>query len=149
MAEAEHQMPPRILVVELDGARAGVERKVGELVHRRAGVEVEHADVGPPQQRVGMGVVRIERERLAQQLLRAVMILGRHAPHLRERLHHQVPGVDALRRLAPHARGFRQQDLRADRADHPVGDLVLQLEDVGQLAVVALGPQVIAGRRRR
>ena len=104
-------------------------------------------DIGPAEQRVGMGVFGVERERLEQQMLGALMLLGGHAPHVRERLHHEVPGVDALRRLAPHARRFGEQDLRADRADHPVGDLVLQLEDVRQLAIVAVGPQVIAGRR--
>ena len=140
-------MAPRILIVELDRARAGVERALGEFVDRFPGVEIEHADVDPAEQRVGVRIFGIERQRLEQQVLRAAMIVRRHAPHVRQRLHHQVPGVDALRRLAPHPRRLGEQDLRADRTDHPVGDLVLQREDVGELAVVAVGPQMIAERR--
>jgi hypothetical protein len=63
-----------------------------------------------------------------------------------QRLHHQVPSIDALRRLAAHARGFGHQDLRPHRPDHAAGDLVLHLEDVGELAVVAVRPQVVAER---
>ena len=70
-AEPEHQMPPRILVVELDRAHAGIERALGELVDRLAGIEVEHAHIGPAEQRVGMGVFGVERERLEQQVLGA------------------------------------------------------------------------------
>ena len=35
--------------------------------------------------------------------------------------------------------------LRLDRRDHPLGDLVLHRENVGEVAVVALGPDVVAG----
>ena len=93
-----------------------------------------------------MGVVGVDRDRLLQQLLRAPLLVRARAPHVRQRLQHQVPRIDALRRLAPHPRRLGDQDLRPDRTDDAVGDVVLQLEDVGQLAIVAVGPQVDAVR---
>jgi len=39
---------------------------------------------------------------------------------------------------------LRRVELRLDRRHHPLGDLVLHREDVGKLALVALGPDMIA-----
>src|ERR1044072_9926311 len=57
MREAEHQMSPRILIVELDGARSGVEGALGEFVDRPAGVEGEQRFVSPTEHRVGVGLL--------------------------------------------------------------------------------------------
>ena len=42
---------------------------------------------------------------------------------------------------------FRGVELRFDGGDNALGDLVLDGEDVGEVAVVALCPDVVAGRR--
>src|SRR5215813_3585927 len=138
----EHEMSPRLLVVELDGAGADGQRLVGEFADRSACIDIEHAHIGPAKQRMGMGIVGIERDRLLQQLLRLPLLVGTHPPHVRQRLHDQIPGVDVLRRFPANARHLGSQDLRAHRADDPVGDVVLQLEHVGQRAVVSFRPQV-------
>src|SRR4051812_13538503 len=143
MRKAEHEMTPRFLIVELDGARTGIERAFGEFVNGLPGIEIEHAHVDPAEQRRGVRIFGIERERLQQQVLGATMILSRHAPHVWQRLHHEVPGINTLRRLATDARGFCKQDLRTDRADDTVRDLVLQLEDNLKLAIVSLRSKVI------
>jgi len=54
------------------------------------------------------------------------------------------PGVEASRRLAqsPVLLGIGNRWGDSDR--HSLGDLVLQREDVGKIAVVALGPDVLA-----
>ena len=57
----------------------------------------------------------------------------------------QIPGVQTLRRLAPSARAFRLHHPRLDRRDHVPDDLVLQREQFREVAVVALGPEVMAG----
>jgi hypothetical protein len=64
---------------------------------------------------------------------------------MRQRPHHQVPGVHAVRRLAPCAKIFRGVELRLDRGDDRLGDLVLHREYVGKTAVVAFRPDVTAG----
>ena len=56
--------------------------------------------------------------------------------------HHQIPGVEAFRRLAAGPEILRRVDLRLDGGDDGVGDLVLYRENVGQLAVVTLRPEV-------
>ena len=65
---------------------------------------------------------------------------------MRQRPHHQIPGIQAARRLAPGAKIFRRIELRFDRGHDRFSDLVLDCEDIGEIAVVALLPDVAAGR---
>ena len=58
-----------------------------------------------------------------------------------------VVGVEALGRLALGALDLGLLEPRRDRADHARGHPVLQVEDVGELAVEPVGPQMRAGRR--
>jgi hypothetical protein len=62
-----------------------------------------------------------------------------------QRPHHQIPGVQAIGRFAPGAKIFRSIDLRLDRRDDGLGDLILHREHIGEIAVVALGPDMAAG----
>ena len=73
------------------------------------------------------------------------IVLSRHPPVVRQRPHHQVPCVHAIRRLALGAKTFRGIELRLDRGDDGLGDLVLHREHVDESAVVALRPDVAAG----
>ena len=57
----------------------------------------------------------------------------------------EPPGVDAVRLLARGAKPFLGIEMRLDRGDDLLGDVVLDGEDVLQLAVVFLGPDVLAG----
>src|ERR1700679_999727 len=59
--------------------------------------------------------------------------------------HHQIPGVQGVWRLAPRTKIFRGIDLRFNRGDNGLGDLILHREDVSQIAVVALCPDVAPG----
>ena len=92
-----------------------------------------------------LAVVRIDGDRLLQQRLRDHIVLPRHPPVMRQRPHHQIPGVHAVRRLALGAKILRGIELRLDRGDDGLGDLVLHREHVGEVAVVALRPDVAAG----
>ena len=58
-----------------------------------------------------------------------------------------VVGVEALGRLALGALDLRLLELWRDRADDALGHPVLQLEDVLERAVEAVGPEMGAGRR--
>src|SRR3972149_10863116 len=58
-----------------------------------------------------------------------------------------LPGIQALWRLAFQAVVLRRVDVGLDTADHAAGDLVLDREHVVERPIVALRPQVIAGRR--
>src|SRR6185437_14362028 len=74
------------------------------------------------------------------------VVFPRHAPEVRHRAHHELPGVEALGRLAAGADIFRRVKLRLDGGDDGLGDLVLHGEYVGKLAVVTLRPDMAAGR---
>ena len=103
----------------------------------------EDAAVGEQPQR--LAVMRIDLDRLFQQRLRHRVVRPRHPPVMRERAHHEIPGVEAARRLVLRAKAFGGIEMRLDRGDDRLGDLVLHGEDVRDAAVVALGPQMAAG----
>ena len=64
---------------------------------------------------------------------------------MRQRAHHQIPCIHAVRRFALGAEIFRGVKLRLDRGDDGLGDLILHGEHVGDVAIVALRPDVAAG----
>jgi hypothetical protein len=61
---------------------------------------------------------------------------------MRQRPHHQIPRIQAVGRLALGAEVFRGVELRLDCGDDRLGDFVLHLKHVGELAVIALGPDM-------
>ena len=79
-----------------------------------------------------LAVVGIDGGRLFQQRLRDDIVLSRHPPVMRQRPHHQIPGIHAVGRLALGAKIFRGIKLRLDRGDDGLGDLVLHGEHVGE-----------------
>ena len=97
------------------------------------------------QQPERLAVIRIDGDRLFQERLRHQIVLPRHAPVMRQRSHHEAPRVHIVRRLAPGPEILGGVELRLDRRDHGLGDLVLHGEHVGEIAVVALRPEVTAG----
>ena len=64
---------------------------------------------------------------------------------MRQRAHHQIPCIHAVGRLALGAEIFCCIKLRLDRGDDGLGDFILYREHIGNVAIVALGPDVAAG----
>src|SRR5262249_23005915 len=58
----------------------------------------------------------------------------------------RIVRVQALRRLAPRSLDLDLAYGRLDRADHALGDPILELEHIGDLAVVTIAPHVRACR---
>src|SRR5215212_8967029 len=56
----------------------------------------------------------------------------------------QIPDREIRSALSLHDEPFIQHDLRLHRGNYTRDDLVLNNEDVGQLAIVFLGPQIFA-----
>ena len=65
---------------------------------------------------------------------------------MRQCPHDKIPRVQIAGRLAPAVKILRGIDLRLDRADDGVGDLVLHGEYVEQVAVIMFRPDMTAGR---
>ena len=79
------------------------------------------------------------------QLAHVGKAIARHAVEPWQGAQIQVIGRDRARGLGPRLPDFFQADGRLDRADHAFGDLVLQLEDVADVALEAVGPDVASG----
>src|ERR1700722_14923080 len=92
-----------------------------------------------------LSVARVDRRRLFEQGLRDQIILPRHTPVVRQRPHHQIPGVQAIGRFAPGMEVLRRVELRFDGGYDGFGNLVLYREQIGKAAVIALRPDVAAG----
>src|SRR5262245_65609471 len=58
-----------------------------------------------------------------------------------------VPGIKLIRVLALRLPDLGRDNAGCDRASEAAGDLVLYGKDVGQIAVVAIRPQMMPGRR--
>ena len=97
------------------------------------------------QQAQRLAVMGIDRDGFFQQRLRHQIVRPRHPPVMRQRAHQQIPGVHIVRRLALAAEILGGIELRLDRGDHGLRDLVLHREHVGEIAVVALGPEMRTG----
>ena len=76
--------------------------------------------------------------------LRLVHVLAAHREPLDLRLDHIAPGVEGARRLAVEKTGLGQQEARLQRPDDALSHLVLDGEDVVEIAVVLVRPNVVA-----
>jgi hypothetical protein len=92
-----------------------------------------------------LGQLGIERDRLGEELARAQVRRARDVVELPRSLAHQVPGAHVRGARARGARALAPQKLGLDRAGDAARDFVLHGEDLGELAVVALRPEVRAG----
>ncbi len=94
---------------------------------------------------IAPGKVRIEIDRLLKEFLREGVVFASSFAEMPQAALVGAPGVEAPRRLAHGAMLLGIGDSRGDGDRHRPGDLVLHREDVGEIAVVALGPDVVAG----
>ena len=86
--------------------------------------------------------VGLEPARLVEQLDGPKEARGRVRVEMELSSDREVPGIDRTRALPARCRfSERRAEMRDDRFD----ELVLNLEDVAEVAVVALGPDVMAG----
>src|SRR5262249_51121168 len=97
-------------------------------------------------QRHGWGIGRIEFERALQQPNRLDQAVSGPLVFLRQRAQVKVVGLEALGRLPAGAVYFGEAQPRFDRTDDARRHPVLQIEDVVERAVEAVGPDMGAGR---
>ena len=97
---------------------------------------------------MGSGIIRLERRGLAKQRQRLIRLAWHKDAKMRKRAQIEIVGVETVRPLALGALDLGVQQARLDRADDAQGDLVLQFEDVVERAIIALGPDMRAARRR-
>ena len=124
----------------------------GEAVVDVAPVTIAEARLGDREQRPGLRVIRIDLDRAAANphhplfAPRIAVIAG--DPILpREQI--ELVGLDVGRAALLDRLLFLGQQLELQRRDDRLGNFVLDRENVLEVAVVTLGPDMIAARRRR
>ena len=130
--------------VELNGARGG---GVAVVAFPR---DSQPIALRRRQQRPGLRVVRVELDRTTTQADDGVVLahVAQHAAGVVMPGHQvEVVGIEMGRAALLDRLFFLRQQLEFQRRDDGLGDLVLQREDVVQVAVVALGPEVVVARR--
>ena len=75
------------------------------------------------------------------------VVLSRIAPEMHDAAQQEIVGGEADRRLAQRLPDLCILDPPDERRNDRRGDLVLDLEDLGSAAIVALGPEMRAARR--
>jgi len=97
--------------------------------------------------RFGLGTARIARRGLLEQPERRRIALGGELVELLTTAQEQVVAIDVVRARVRQRSRFALRQLDRERAHDLVRHVVLDGEDVLEVAVVALGPQVTAARR--
>src|SRR5690606_4435075 len=67
----------------------------------------------------------------------------RHAVEVGQSAEVEVIGADVVGRLHPRLLDLLEPDAWLDRADHALGHLVLQVEDVTHIALEPIGPDMV------
>ena len=94
---------------------------------------------------MGCAKIRIEFNRATKQTLGFHMMFFSGLPDIPHPLMVDPPGVQILRGFEADAVLFGAVEFRFDCADHRRRDFILNGEYVIQVAVIALGPDMIAG----
>ena len=102
--------------------------------------------VGPTQPRVRLGILRVQGNGFLKHLPCLGIGLFREAAIILHPAQEGVIGLQVVRVFAHDVPLLLQRELQLQRRHDLLHDLILQRKDVLQRAVIALGPQVIAGR---
>jgi hypothetical protein len=96
--------------------------------------------------RMGVGEIGIKIDGLTEEFFGERIVVPTDFLEMPQPALVRGPGVEAFPRLAHRAVKFGVSDRRGDGDRHGLRNLVLHHENVGEVAVVALGPDVLAGR---
>ena len=147
VSEPRGKVRPGVLGIEPDRLLRPCARR-----SRESPAHVRRPELGarrqrPCQQAVGARILGIDLQRPPQQRLGGLDLLGPNPRvDIGHRLHDEAPGVERVRRPALDALVLGGVEPRLDRGDDALGDLVLQGEEVRHVGVVAMGPDLQAGR---
>src|SRR6516225_4021876 len=109
----------------------------------RAVVPLHDQRTGKPQ--MGVREIGIERKRLFEQIKGCDSVGPGALVHMPEAALAIIPGAHVLRPFRDHALALGTGQRRLDRGGDTGGDVVLHSEDVGQVPVVTLGPEMGTG----
>src|SRR5829696_5700428 len=91
----------------------------------------------------GLAVIRINHRRFSSSACATTLSWRVTPPVMRQRPHHQIPRIHAVRRLSAGSEVLRRVELRFDRSNNGLGDLVLHCEYVREVTVKAFRPDLV------
>src|SRR6516162_5445469 len=100
---------------------------------------------GTSEPKVGVRQVRIERKCSFEQTVGCLAIASGALVHIPEPALTIIPRTHVLRPLRDYTLAFGARQRRLDRGGDARSDVVLHREDVGQISIVTLGPEMGAG----
>ncbi len=140
-------MRPRVAVVEFRRASRESCRLLDlRLALSGAPTEITRHQHHERQHAVCRRIVGVALDRLLESCNRGFALGLGQPPEQGVCLNHRLPSAEILRRAGLRADTLGLQELRLDCSDNLPGDFVLQGEDVCQIAVVAVGPDVVIRR---
>ena len=119
--------------------------EIGRAVLRPA--EKHRAVEAADQPDVALGERGVRGDGTAEARARLRVVLAGDVMEVPLAAEHEIPGIHPLGGLAPRPQRLRAHHAGLDRPDHPPDDLVLQREQILELAIVAVGPEMMAGVR--
>src|SRR5260221_9762880 len=143
--ETENGMSPGVTRIETDGAPGKFQRQPAVRIRGLEPVDPAHP-MSPGQEGMGFGIVGVERDRPLEQGASLLAFLRRRTLVEEAAAHAEVIGLDVLRRLA--VRQLAGGEAADQRLDDAGDDLVLDGEDVGEVAIEPLGPEMAAALAR-
>ena len=142
--EAERVVAPREVRIDPHGSASDFD---GAYVLGPIAVHIPLEDEAPRQHGVAERELRIERDGLLQQL-DALLILPRHEHGKPPLLQIELVGIGIGRRYALDPLAFLRRERGPQRARDTHGNVALDVEDVGDRAIVPFAPHRLAARRR-
>src|SRR5215472_9155914 len=141
----KHILDLRVFLIERCSPKSGLPRltnKWSEVLHR-AIVPLHNQGTGEP--KVGVRQVRIERKCSFEQTVGCLAIAAGALVHMPEPALTIIPGAHVLRPLRDYALAFGARQRRLDSGGDARSDVVLHREDISQVTVVSLSPEMGAG----
>src|SRR5215471_7708016 len=141
----KHILDLRVFPIERCSPKSGfpsLTHKWSEVLDRAI---VPLHNQGTSEPKVGVRQVRIERKRSFEQTVGCLAIAAGALVHMPEPALTIIPRAHVLRPLRDDTLAFRARQRRLDSGGDARSDVVLHREDVGQIAVVSLGPEMGTG----
>src|SRR5215470_15444522 len=141
----KHILDLRVFLIERCSPKSGLPRLTNKWSEVLDGAIVPLHNQGTSEPKVGVRQVRIERKCSFEQTVGCLAIAAGAPVHMPEPALTVIPRAHVLRPLRDDALAFGARQRRLDSGGDARSDVVLHREDVGEIPVVSLSPEMGAG----
>src|SRR5215469_2802868 len=141
----EHILDLRVFSIERCSPKSGFPSLTHKWSEVLDGAIVPLHNQGTREPEMGVRQVRIEHKGSIEQAVSCLAVAAGALVHMPEPALTIIPRAHVLRPLRDDALAFRARQRRFDSGGDARSDVVLHREDIGQISVVTLGPEMGAG----